>query len=650
MAGRVKRGSVWDEPSATAQILRRIRSSSKVYLWALIGLGILQGLTYAAVIPPWQHYDEPTHLERLYWVTESLSAAPHPSSALSLPVEIAASMCESRFWREASCPYLPLPYAEPPELSTFYVPRQPIYYYLASPLQLLLRNSSIELRLYTGRLVSTAMYVLSLLVAHWLLRDLFPGDREIPWVVPVLIALVPAYADIATAVNNDVAAILAFALLLWGIVRLMRDGISLWTLTWVAGAAILAWFSKRTATIGVLLGLIAVVVGSRLFRRWMWLIGGLGVCGLLVATITLTGSASWYELGGSSVDPVRTLSAGPLGDHVMCVRGGRSLVQDLPHDLTPTLQGQTVTLGAWVRTKIGEGQRAAGLALYDGQRVHAEAAMILPEWTFQSTTVTLSSRLSALQVRLLAPSDGTTVCYDGIVLAQGTYPLSEMPEFADRSAQAGTWGAQSFENLLDNGSAEQSWPRLTPQASALILKLDLTRGLDPNLYLHSILDWRRTGWVYGMTWANLWSTFWGRFGWNSVDLPGWMYQVLYIITGLGIVGGSVSFALDLFIPSRLQDWQRRALGLLGLAALLVWGVSLFHYGHPLLAGLPRIYLAVARYVYPTIVPTTLILYAGWRWLLPGRWRLLLPVLSLSAMAILNAASLLGTILPFFYLS
>jgi hypothetical protein len=85
-----------------------------------------------------------------------------------------------------------------------------------------------------------------------------------------------------------------------------------------------------------------------------------------------------------------------------------------------------------------------------------------------------------------------------------------------------------------------------------------------------------------------------------------------------------------------------------LATLLVWGIAMVAYSHPMLSNLPRIHIAAARYTYPTIIPTMLFLYLGWRALVPNQWRRSLSVFLLLGMVGLDMASLLGTILPYYY--
>jgi len=85
-----------------------------------------------------------------------------------------------------------------------------------------------------------------------------------------------------------------------------------------------------------------------------------------------------------------------------------------------------------------------------------------------------------------------------------------------------------------------------------------------------------------------------------------------------------------------------------LATVLVWGIAMLAYSHPILLNVRRIYFAVARYTYPTIIPTVLFLYLGWRALIPNRWGRFLTIFLLLGMIWLDVVSLLGAILPYYY--
>jgi hypothetical protein len=619
------------------------------WLVLLLGLGLVRGLIYLSVVPPWQHYDEPIHFERLFWLAELKFRLTPSKASLSLPAEISGSMCESYFWDDAPCGMLPLSRESSPTLEALAIPSQPVYYYLSTPLQLLLRHAPVEIKLYAGRLVSVALYLLTLTVAYFLLRDLFPGDREIGLAVPALIALLPAFIEETSALNNDAGAVAVFSLLLWGIVRLMRDGGSLRSLAWAVGVAVLAVFTKRTAAVGLVVVLVAVLLGCRRLKWWAWMVVGIFALGLIVSAFDWSGSASWYELPSPAPEAIRISSDGPVGQQAMCVGKERYLVQELAPAQVEALRGQTVTVGGWVRTlSSAEGVVSFPSYEHDGA-VHTHAVTATSKWQFHIMTATVESEANTLCVKLVAGENGEMVCYDGVAMVQGEFPLGEPPQFESSAGERGVWGGRSFVNTLSNGSGERGWPRVQPWASGPISRLGLLRGMDPTLFVQSILDWQRTRFIYWLVLNRLFESFWARFGWNHLGLERGCYQVLLVPTVLGL-GGAVVFGVRRLALARdFQAWQRRALAVLALAAVMAWGIAALFYTHPVLSILPRRPLPVARYAYTAIVPTVLFLFLGWRELVPSRWKRFLPTVSVLGLAWLEVVSLMGAILPYYYL-
>jgi hypothetical protein len=475
-----------------------------------------------------------------------------------------------------------------------------------------------------------------------------PGDKEIRIAVPTLIALIPAFTEEMNALNNDVAAVLVFSFLLWGIARMMRDGVSILSLLWVCGAAILAFFTKRTTMVGILVGIIAILMAVRI-KWWAWTIGGIAILASVLLALSWTGSASWYELESAGPNPIRVQSDAPVGKHVMCVEQDQSLVQDLSRTQVRALLDKTVTLGGWVRS-ASQVETGGQVVVDDRTTVLTTTVPMSFEWTFYALTTTVDAETTNLQVRLPISSTWGTICHDGVVLAEGEFPLDQAPQFGDPNGKHGTWAGRPFANLLSNGSGERTWPRLKPWASRLLLSAGLTRSVDPTLFVQSILDWKRTGWVYRVVWTNVWNSFWARFGWNHVAMPEPIYTVLLVCTWLGL-GGMIIYGVRYLVFERnLPSWQKHALISFLSAIVLVWANALVWYSHPYLLNLERIYYAVARYVYPTVVPTVLFLYLGWRELLPKPWRPFLPIVSIVGLACLDIAALMGTILPYYYLS
>ena len=65
----------------------------------ILALGLLHGLLYVFLVPPWQHYDEPTHFEYA-WLLANRSGLPKPGDYdQNMRRAVAVSMVEHNFFR-----------------------------------------------------------------------------------------------------------------------------------------------------------------------------------------------------------------------------------------------------------------------------------------------------------------------------------------------------------------------------------------------------------------------------------------------------------------------------------------------------------------------------------------------------------------------
>ncbi|MEJ2211239.1 MAG: hypothetical protein P8129_19665, partial [Anaerolineae bacterium] len=85
-------------PSHTRPGLRPLWRGRHRLLLALLILASLYGLLYLAIMPPWQHYDEPTHFEYVRLLAERKTLPQADDYDLAMRREIAASMQAHNFW------------------------------------------------------------------------------------------------------------------------------------------------------------------------------------------------------------------------------------------------------------------------------------------------------------------------------------------------------------------------------------------------------------------------------------------------------------------------------------------------------------------------------------------------------------------------
>jgi hypothetical protein len=136
----------------------------------------------------------------------------------------------------------------------------------------------------------------------------------------------------------------------------------------------------------------------------------------------------------------------------------------------------------------------------------------------------------------------------------------------------------------------------------------------------------------------LFRTFWGLFGWAHVPLLGGRPYRLILVATLAGVAGSLPV---LWQKRRSIPWD--LLVLFGLTLAAIWGLT-FVRGASYL-GHPNLYIPVARYAFPAIIPTVMLLSVGWlsiwkevsfrlrlpRW---GMWVLyLIPLVGLDLLAL-----------------
>ncbi|MFL5800525.1 MAG: hypothetical protein ACJ8CR_02150 [Roseiflexaceae bacterium] len=259
----------------------------------LLALALLHGLLYLLIVPPWQHYDEPTHFEyvRLIALWDRWPALNETDLATSR--EIADSMYRFRFWQPGVRPNLFG--AQPPNIGISEKLHPPLYYSVAAVPVRWLRHLSIEQQLYAARLIAVLLYLLVVICA-WRIATIVAPDRPlIQLIVPLLIILVPAFADQMSAVNNDSLVNFSITALLLGCVLLIRDGLRPLPLLLATLGLAVAVLTKRTALVGALPFGLALLWSIRRnpLRWWAWLAGTM-MLGIVVGYAALEyGPAGW---------------------------------------------------------------------------------------------------------------------------------------------------------------------------------------------------------------------------------------------------------------------------------------------------------------------------------------------------------------------
>ena len=642
--------------------LRAIRSRARPYTTALIMLiATLQSVIYLAIIPPWHHYDEPTHFE-FAWLIANRPGLPKPGDEdVLMRREVAASLREHRLYDNLPLGPSMLVSDRVSSFNLGYSELQhfPLYYMVVSLPLSAARHLDIASQLLIARMTSAIMFLLTIRIAIGIMAELTPHGHPLRVAVPAILALLPPFVDAMTAVNNDVGAVLFFSLFLWGATRMIRAGLTWPRAVWVLLAAGVAAAMKTTALIALVLALLALVVAFWLQRglAWRWLVAiTLGLAGLLIAAaIQWKEPALWYRDPLISADRTATglgkatPAAAPVGAHVLALettsdRAARPLYAPITD--TASLAGQVVTIGGWIWADQPTQIAAPGLVELNNREVGQTSRSTIQLSTspqFFSWPITMPANLLlvsyVLNTRLLTTEAMTAQLFlDGVVVTPGHFP-AEPPQFADDQARTGIWGGRPFTNRVRNASFEQSGPSLRPWVDTTLLPYYRKRHASAIFF--DLMDRERAPAIISQTMQRQSMTFFVFFGWVQFRPPGahW-FGIIAVVVRVALLG-CVAWLVR---HRRMRDRRRWAtLIFLGLAALPVW---LFSVVRVLPFFIGNMYFPIARYGFPAIVPALLAITAGWYALAPKRWQpalvfgLVLAATSLNCLAIIGVLRLI----------
>ncbi|MBO9343652.1 MAG: hypothetical protein J7454_16990 [Roseiflexus sp.] len=599
-------------------VLRQVLASDRARLACVLVVAGVQGIVFLTLVPPWQHDDEPSHFEYV--------------------------------WLMAFRPSWPVVRTSDPEIAQIggtgsALSHFPTYYLIVSlPLRLTSGLTVIE-QLYVARSVSLVMFVVTVAILGGIARTLFHEGHHMRWLMPLTASLIPPFANIMTAVNNDVGTILGFSLFLWSVVRIIMLGWSVRRAAWVVGAALIAAAMKNVAVAAIFIAPLVLVIAVGLHRRWRWkrLIAALvGAGAVLLGSVLAWGDpAGWYRYGAVSVDGAAraAVSDTPHGQQAFRLTSGVSpydefsgLATPIASADVPLIAGQTITIGAWVWASHPVTIAGPGVLYNEGTR---PAAMMTPvieasttprfvAWTFEAPEA-----LSSLQVFIPAPPPDAdppvTLFVDGVVAVQGSFSADTPPIF-DRSATSGFWEGRPFVNLVRNGSAEQAWPYVRPEvgsAARSFVRISLSR------IAASIFDIERTVplILFDRVPDIIFRSF-ASLGWGRLMLTGNIWLLALNFVFLITVAGCIRLA----VTHNDRSDRRIAIAAFLVIGLLIWVNAVLRTMNALSIQPPPL----PRYGFPAIGSLTLVLAGGWlAWWPPQRRTIGIVTLVLS-LVMLNA--------------
>ena len=581
-------------------------------------VALIHGMIYVWLVPPWQHYDEPGHFEYAWLIGQRARLPQTGDYDPVMRLAVAESMIRYGFYVDRVLPDLtvqPITIAPIMQLDN-----PPLYYILVSPVTRLTAAGNVTRQLYLLRMASLSFLALSVLAAWGVAAELTPPEHLLRWLLPLFLALLPGFIDVMSAVNSDVAAIAFTSLALWGCVRLVQRGPSLSAFLFAGIPTVLAVFSKEIGLFILPVFALAWVLALIPQKHLAWAVLGVVLAAGAGASLILRSddAAFWYR---STTQPegLRAAYAGaPHGSYVLRLDPEAlipstwmpPILQPIPRQSLDPGRPLTVTVGAWMwqeQPGVVRGPQIALRTWSDLRQTELSTEPAFVAFTATLPVVGTPFRLILWPYRGQA-QDRPIVYYDGLVVAQGEYPVNEAPVFADDGAVSGQWGGKPFTNLLRNGSMEQPGWRFATPIDTHLARL-MSEGTLPSLYLTAILDWDGAGWYFRTAFAHLVRTGMARSGWGNVPLPGarpyrfWGYIGLVLLL-LGAVWSAWSLR-------RKEVWSRipwKTLLLLALLLVFAWGSTWMRGAAHV--GTGKAYIPVARYAFPAIIPTAMLFSLG----------------------------------------
>ena len=591
-------------------------------LGLILGAALIHGVIYIFIMPPWQHYDEPSHFEHVWLIASQKSLPPSDTFDANLHRRLVGSMLEFDFYRG-----LPLPDVEGIEdgnrvagLEYSQLTEPPLYYLLASVPVSVLQTQDLAVQLYGARGVSLVLFILTVFAVWGFTAELTPVSSPLRVLVPLSAALLPGFVDLMTAVNNDVGAVAMFSWFLWGCVRLLQRGWSWGNIFWLLASMAACVFTKSTVFLAIPLVILVLFLFLVRKQRQEILWGGVAIFSLLTGLLAFhwQDAANWHRATSQPLPTRVKNSQAPLGDYALQLEVSaettpdwlRPLNQPLSGEEFTRLGGKTVTLGVWMWVSP-EYTPLTPIALRTptlniGAESFYETVQVGTNPVFYSFKVSLPEKINKAWLALfpIKRDDSLLVFYDGLVLAEGAFPLDEEPVF-DSTGDAGTWGGLPFQNLVRNPSGEHTWPALRPILDTPLAK-HLPDNMRPSMLLSGILDWPHTRWYFRVTLQNMLETFLGKFGWGHIPLsqPAW-YTLFGVLFGVGFLG--VLWACF----SRVTFSAEKML-FLGTVLGLIWGAAVLR--GEIFMFTATSFIPGARYAYPAIAPTLLFWLLGIEWI------------------------------------
>jgi hypothetical protein len=153
-------------------------------------------------------------------------------------------------------------------------------------------------------------------------------------------------------------------------------------------------------------------------------------------------------------------------------------------------------------------------------------------------TISIPDSIEKIAVEVnVATTEEVEIYLDCLFLVPDIVIPSQSPTPVDPNCRYISFGDSIAENLIRNGSFEQTWPRLHPW---------LEKWVDDKFAFSITSLWSVLDVDVGLPYlqasgSHVFNTFWGRFGWGSVPLLGKdPYLLFWIVTAIILVGNLIA--------------------------------------------------------------------------------------------------------------
>lgn len=581
----------------------------------ILVIAVAHILAYALLVPVWRHYDEPTSLEYALLIRDLGRIPTYDEYLPEQRMQIVASLQRSPLFAELIPSNIP---DEIPDIGFNQRVHPPLYYSLIALILLPARDSPLEVQLVLARLGSVAISAICFYLALHVLRLLIT-KTEVRIFVALMLALLPPFADIMSAVNSDVLAN-TFAVALFGLALNFLQQPT-WRTFWpVLTIALISPGVKRILIFPALLTLGTILLfWSRPSRKLLWttlvavLVIGISLLNLLPQRL-----ADWHVL-----PPDTTVTASNPEGHrhnqrsFMLERpamsGGPMIEQFIDPQRVYAARGRIVTISARVRTS-SPGLMISTPVLQIDQKQHKAYLVGHPGWHNVHFSAHVPPDARQIIVRLHGPYNIGAVWYDDLALVLDHAPSTLLP---DGIMEVELLPNEEAQNLIRNPSAERYVPDLAQIAPDFVQPWLAQRTVDQMITRIFDPTWQRT--VYPLQFRELFRGFWGVFSWGEVSVRGgWLISIALVVTSSLIGASIVSLRLARGGTTTLlyhqQSWWLCLAFVVGVWALAMIRVTL--------QPIPGVVIwSFGRYTYPAVLPGLAVLAIGLATILPKHLRL-----------------------------